>query len=180
MHLIYRQLVPDDNEELFRCFGDVVESLDERLVPKQVLREISLIYTEEGIHRRAFGKTSAAVGVLAANTFIGFVWGWAAREGTFTVDWLGVLPEYRCRGLAKELVARIERHAFAAGMNKVTAYSSATNTPALRMLVGRGYAIEGFHRAHFYGWDYFSLAKVLQFPLWRGSDSPHHSLSPES
>jgi RimJ/RimL family protein N-acetyltransferase len=51
---------------------------------------------------------------------------------------------------------------------KICFYVSAKNIPAIKRYVKLGYAIEGVHRNHFYGWDFISMGKILTRKRWRG------------
>ena len=152
-----------DVDQLHRCLMLVLDSIDPNSVAPELVREGKVGYSLELLRKRAFGKSSFALGAFESRRLVAFLWGWSGREGVFMVDWMGVLPEHRRRGVGRALLARLEAYAKAqSGIYKITLFATASNLDTQKVYVSHGYRLEGVHPNHFFGYDFVSFGKIVQ------------------
>jgi ribosomal protein S18 acetylase RimI-like enzyme len=78
---------------------------------------------------------------------------WALDADVFAyLQTIEVLPEYRGRGIASELLQRIESASGAAGASSLWLHVDAANTDAIRLYEKHGFAFQG-KKDHYYARD---------------------------
>jgi [ribosomal protein S18]-alanine N-acetyltransferase len=78
---------------------------------------------------------------------------WALDADVFAyLQTIEVLPEYRGRGIASELLQRIESSSGAAGASSLWLHVDVTNTGAIRLYEKHGFAFQG-KKDHYYARD---------------------------
>jgi ribosomal protein S18 acetylase RimI-like enzyme len=167
---IYRRIEETEIAALYKALMDVFDGLDPAVFPKQIMQEARRGYTPESLSKRVFGKQSFAVGAFIGREMVGFAWGWSGREGVFVIDWIGVVQSYRRQGIFTKLLQLIEENVQAMELYKISLYTSATGAAEIDLYARRGYAVEGIHNNHFFGWDFVSLGKIVKRPAWRRAD----------
>jgi [ribosomal protein S18]-alanine N-acetyltransferase len=82
---------------------------------------------------------------------------WALDADVFAyLQTIEVLPEYRGRGIASELLLRIESSSGAAGTSSLWLHVDAANTGAIRLYEKHGFAFQG-KKDHYYARDRSAL-----------------------
>ena len=77
-------------------------------------------------------------------------WAGPAEDVYGYIQTLEVLPEHRRRGIARELLARVEDSAREAGALSIWLHVDTENTPALQLYKAHGYSQQG-REEHYYG-----------------------------
>jgi len=65
------------------------------------------------------------------------------QEGRYWVGWLGVLPDWRRHGVARQALAFLEAQARTLRGTELWVYTESTNTHAIRLYRGCGYCASG-------------------------------------
>jgi ribosomal protein S18 acetylase RimI-like enzyme len=111
---------------------------------------VSVQFEVELFHRRG-GRSSLMV---VGGKVVGAAQVMEEPDDGASVSYLGVVPEYRQRGIAAGALAEILRGGFTPRRpREVTLWVDGRNAPALRLYEGFGFRVESAHRLHV-GWRY--------------------------
>jgi ribosomal protein S18 acetylase RimI-like enzyme len=90
-------------------------------------------------------------------------WGEGRKETVAYIQTIEVLPAHRGKGIAAELLRRMESSARAAGAHSIWLHVDAENTSAINLYTSHGFAIEGREENYYpQGRPALILAKPLE------------------
>lgn len=162
-----RKLSRKDLISLHRLLLKVLTDLSGTYYPANIIREFKKMHTIRDLERRVLGRSSIAFGAFTDQRLIAFMWGRESFAGDVNAEWGGVHPLFRERGVFSKLLRSIERELYRRKCYKFWFYVSATNIPAIKCYTKAGYALEGIHPNHFFGWDFVTFGKVIYRRRWK-------------
>ncbi len=161
MNLSIRKLKKEDAKPLLRLLYRVVNPLADRAYPAEFIAGMRGVYTEAVLTRKITSRDGAVFGAFEKEKMVGFVIAGPMSQGLYYVEWVGVLPALRRKGLLGRLLRTVEVPAKRAKCHKIYLYTSAKNIPAARAYLKHGYRAEGLLRDHFLGGDFLIFGKTL-------------------
>ncbi len=75
---------------------------------------------------------------------------------------LAVIPSYRNKGIASQLIRELESRAITCGCNKVFVQTALVMFEAIRLYIKLGYRVEGHLNNHYYGEDLLFFGKSFK------------------
>lgn len=103
--------------------------------------------------RRVVGNPDSATWVAEENEqmtgFANIEWAGVAADRYAYIQTLEVLPEYRRRGVARELLSRLEQSAQQAGVADIWLHVEVSNTSAIRLYRAFGYQPRGREESYY-------------------------------
>ena len=122
-------------------------SLEEAVRLKNLVPEMRQTSTVEELQQRLGNHQYLCLGYFRDNVLVAFKLGYALDQQIF-YSWLGaVLPHYRQKGIARELLKAQETWCREQGFKAIEVKSMNLFKPMLRMLLANGYHITGFSEA---------------------------------
>lgn len=103
-----------------------------------------------------------AVGFIATSggEDVGVAFGHSEGDGVFWLSWVGVIPEYRGRGIASALLIALEG-ATIKTHHKIWTSTLPENTEVARLLTAEGWRICAVIENHWYGLDNYFWQKLF-------------------
>jgi ribosomal protein S18 acetylase RimI-like enzyme len=155
----------EDTQRLIKCETIIWESLRETLPDAFVNSELSWLHRPELAERRRNQLQSTDTLVLVAEEdsgLIGVAMGRVGEEGVSMLNFLGVKPKNRGKGVAAQLLDRFIEEAGKRKAHKVWLYTAPSLQPAIRLYIKAGFVPEGYLKNHSYGQDLIIYSKFLQ------------------
>ena len=128
----FRELLPEDAE--------AVANIERESFPTP--------WSREDFWREASNDFACYIVVLADEAIIGFGGCWISFEEAQVTN-IALTSAQRGRGLGKALMARLMRAAAARGAERMTLEVRPSNTPALRLYEGLGFAAVGIRKKYY-------------------------------
>jgi len=156
-----RQLNESDAQQvssLLQCCFDYLE--ENGFFPTGLLEGQRNIYTETKIMSLIQNPSTVGCGAFSGGRLVGFLWG-TRSHGMLYLEWGGVAPEFRRRGIYTRLLRTVEEETARLGCHKLWFFTSEQNTPGIRAYIKQGYTIEGRHPKHFLKGSFLSIGKVV-------------------
>jgi ribosomal protein S18 acetylase RimI-like enzyme len=167
--LTTRKLKKKDVLQLHDLLDQTFLFLKDRYYPSKIIEIFQKQHNIADLEKRVSNPRAVAYGLFIKNELIGFIWGLVSSSGILNGEWAAVNHKYQGKGYFQKLMIAVEKEAKKRGVYKIAFYASVKNIPAIERYLKIGYEIEGTHRNHFNGWDYYSLGKIITTKKWRGS-----------
>lgn len=155
----------EDIRGILNCQEQVLESLRGILPAKFIDYEIESLCGPDGgdaLGKAIEEKNTIVLVAVEAGSLVGFAQGRVDRGGTSWLAYMGVIPAYRRRGIARELVKRYITESQARGAHKVSLYTAPELRPAINLYTEMGFIAEGKKRRHRYGVELIAYSKSLE------------------
>ena len=94
------------------------------------------------------------------NKILGFCNG-KIDEGTFWIDWVGILSKFREKGIATKILKLLEKDLKVLRIHKIWCDSRDNNTPSIALLNKNGFEKIAFLKKHWYQQDFYLWAKFI-------------------
>lgn len=91
---------------------------------------------------------------------IGFIFGWF-EHGIFWVDWVGVIPQYRSKGVGTLLFDTLTNFCREQKCHKIVFNTITKNSRAIDLYQRIGFKVEALFKNHWYKEDWSYLSKEL-------------------
>ena len=144
----------EDIRGLMDCQAQVLESLRGVLPTQFIEYQISWLLTSvggDGPEKMIEGRNTIVLVADEEGSIVGFAQGKVDGGGTSWLAYMGVIPAYRRRGIARELVERFLTESRTMGAHRVSLYTAPELGAAIKLYTGMGFNAEGRMRRHRYG-----------------------------
>ena len=154
----------EDIRGLMDCQAQVLESLRGVLPTQFIEYQISWLRTSvggDGPEKMIEGRNTIGLVAEEAGSIVGFAQGKVDGGGTSWLAYMGVIPAFRRRGVARALVERFLTESRTMGAQKVSLYTAPELGPAIKLYTGMGFNAESRTRHHRYGVDLILYSRSL-------------------
>ena len=126
-NITYRGLVPEDYDSMIAVWNE------SGLPAKPVGRD-----SREELHRQIMQEPEFFIGAFNKDKLIGLVIA-SSDQRKGWINRLAVIPAYRGRGIARELIHRAEQALYNTGIRIISCLIFKTNTPSIKLFESENY-----------------------------------------
>lgn len=167
--IVIKPLRPEEAGDALSVLHESWKVMVGKSYPREIIRAMDRFYTRERLERLLANPDRRTLGAWSHGRLLGCLWGYQSPiDGTFSLDWVVVRKDVVGEGVFSRLLKKVERQLRKENVLKIILFASNKNIPAIRRYLKLGYAIEGVHPNHFFGWTFLSLGKVLVRKHWKG------------
>lgn len=165
MKAIIRKGTVKDVQGLVDCEESVWRSLGDSLPVSWVESEIERLgkpNLKESLQTTMEDPNRIILVAEKGEKIVGFAKGRLNPWGVSTMNFMGVDPLYRRKGIGRNLVEEYINESKLRGYHKICLRTAPTLKPAIRLYVELGFVPEGLMRRHAYGTDIIIYSKFIR------------------
>ena len=161
-----QKLNGEDAEALHSLLSRVFGEIEGHSYPAELIAPQREAYSLKNIKERVADPNSVLLGAFEEGALLGFAIGRDSEDGVFLLQWIGVEPAARRKGVMRKLMEALESELVLRQSFKIFLMASVKDKAAIERFLSMGYRIEGVHPNHSYGWDFISFGKPIVVKKW--------------